>query len=186
VSSAAIQSRSRGVGALAALALAMASPPLLQGCDIDRDQGILADAHRQAPVCHGAARLSLGDGAKRFHGLRVEERVQHGDGSIELGLRRRTARDRKVHLPELLFRRRTSAHESSIHPSCKAQHAHHRATSHAKPPSDARCPEACAPTGRVLTAGKPGLPATDLGTSTCSAAAGAGQPLPFIWKGNGA
>ena len=40
--------------------------------------------------------------------------------------------------------------------------------------------------GQVLTAGKPSLPATDHGTSTCSAAAGVGQALRYTWKGDGA
>ena len=130
--------RGRGAGGLGLLE---GLPPLLQGRDIDRDQGVLSDAHRQAPVRHGAARLGLGDGGERFHGFRVEERVQQSDGPIELGLRRRTARDRKVHLPELLFRRMTSDHEGSTQPGRDAQHSHYRATSHDKPPSGARSPE---------------------------------------------
>jgi hypothetical protein len=40
--------------------------------------------------------------------------------------------------------------------------------------------------GQGLTTGKPGLPATDHGTSTYSAVAAVGQALPFIWKADGA
>jgi hypothetical protein len=40
--------------------------------------------------------------------------------------------------------------------------------------------------GQILTTGKPGPPATDHGTSACSAAAGVGQALPYTGKGDGA
>jgi hypothetical protein len=40
--------------------------------------------------------------------------------------------------------------------------------------------------GLELTTVMPGPRATAHGTSTCTAAAGVGQTLPFTWKGDGA
>ena len=40
--------------------------------------------------------------------------------------------------------------------------------------------------GQGLTTGMPGPPATDHGTSTCSAVVAVGPALPFTWREDGA
>jgi hypothetical protein len=49
--------------------------------------------------------------------------------------------------------------------------------------STACSPEACAPIGQVFTTGMPSPPATDHGTSTCSAIAAVKQALPLPLPG---
>ena len=65
-----------------------------------RRQGIGPLADGDSPIRHRTRRLTVGDGAKRLFGFRIEERVQHGDGAIELGLRRRAARGLEVNAAE--------------------------------------------------------------------------------------
>jgi hypothetical protein len=74
-------------------------PATLEDIDGERaDQWIRALADRDAPISHGARRFLLGNGGERLHGLWKEEGMLHGEGAIELLLRRRAARDRQIDL----------------------------------------------------------------------------------------
>jgi hypothetical protein len=69
--------------------------------------------HRDTPIAHAAARVSDGNSTERFFSLFILERMQPGDGAIELSLSLRVARDSEVDAAEL-FGRIMSMHVSFL------------------------------------------------------------------------
>ncbi len=88
------------------LALLDRVQPALQRRGVPRpDQRVRPDRHRQAPVGDGAARVGLGNRRERLDRLRKMERMQLGQGHLELLLRLRAARSLELHRAQLLLLR---------------------------------------------------------------------------------
>src|SRR3989442_214116 len=66
-------------------------------------EGIAQEVHRHAPVGDPAAGVGLGDGRERGGGRGEPERVEHGDGALEISLDRGTTRRREVDRADLVL-----------------------------------------------------------------------------------